>query len=119
MRVVVLARRECLAPTPRDRSEASKRAHLQIRDNGVVHVLLLLAQKVRRHAVQRVARKLVLALDGSEQVKLHAPVDRQVLVFVSAVSLRRERGLAHAHAAAAHAAPLMELALNLECLGAP
>jgi hypothetical protein len=40
-------------------------AILEVADYGVVHVLLLLTQKVRRHCVQAVAGQLVVPLQDS------------------------------------------------------
>lgn len=45
-------------------------AYLQVCDRRVVHVLLLLPQKVRRDRVERVGGELVVPLDGGQHVQL-------------------------------------------------
>lgn len=74
------------------------RARLQIGNDRVVHILLLLPQKVGRHRVERVRRQLVVALDGGQHVQLDAPLNRDLLHFARAVGFGRECRVAHAHA---------------------
>ncbi len=76
-------------------------AALQVADDAVMHILLLLAQEVRRDGIQGVAAQLVLSLDGLQQVKLDAAINGDLLVIVCAVSFAAELGISHAELAAA------------------
>ncbi len=76
-------------------------AALQVADDAVMHILLLLAQEVRRDGIQGVAAQLVVSLDGLQQVKLDAAINGDLLVIVCAVSFAAELGISHAELAAA------------------
>ena len=88
-------------------------ARLQLADRAVVHVLLLLSEKVSGHRVEGIGRELVVPLHSLEEIELHAALDGDLLAVPGAVRLGRERGVLHAELAADHAAPVREI-LNVE-----
>ena len=75
-------------------------AVLQIADYAVVHILLLLAQEVRRHSVQAVAGQLMVSLERHQQVKLYPAVDGNLLVLSGAIGLAAELRIPHLEPAA-------------------
>lgn len=68
-------------------------AALQLCDLAVVHILLLFVQEVGRDCIEGVAGQLVVALDGSEDIQLHTPVNGDFLVLMGAMGLARELGI--------------------------
>ena len=54
-------------------------ARLEVGDDGVVDVLLLLAEEMGADGVERVGRQLVVALEHLEHVELHAALDVDLL----------------------------------------
>ena len=83
----------------------------------MVDVVLLLAEKVRRHAIERVARQLVVALDADKHVHLHAPFNVDQLCRARARLLGLGDFVAHARRRAPHTPPEWEI-LDLQHLGA-
>jgi hypothetical protein len=68
---------------------------VQHRDQRVVHVFLLLLEKMGRHVVQRVAGEFVVALYRGQHIELHTAVDVDVFAFACAVCLGRKRAVFH------------------------
>mmetsp|Transcript_40056 Transcript_40056/g.69354 ORF Transcript_40056/g.69354 Transcript_40056/m.69354 type:complete len:625 (+) Transcript_40056:680-2554(+) len=96
--------------------------HLQIRNDRVVHIFLLLAQKLRGDRVQRVRRQLVVAEHIRQQVKDDASVDGGLDVLALAEGAALEGGVSHDGLHADQAAQVREAfqlrASLLQCLGA-
>lgn len=65
-------------------------------------------KKVGRHSVEGVGAELVFTLDSSEQIKLHAALDGNVLVCMRAVRFAAELCVFHAQRTAADSAPVEE-----------
>ena len=74
---------------------------LQVRDDAVVYILFLFAQKVRRHSIQAVAGELVVPNDGPHDIELDAPLHSDLLVVMRAMSLAAEGCVLHSQLAAA------------------
>lgn len=55
--------------------------HLQVRNDGIVHVLLLLPKKLRGNAVQAVGAELVVAEHVRKHIEHHSSVDAGFHVF--------------------------------------
>lgn len=64
-------------------------SHLEVRDDGIVHVLFLLAEKLCGHAVQTVRAELVVAEHVGQHVEHDASVDGgfHVLAFTVRAAL--------------------------------